>query len=1274
MATGDGSQPAYPLPGLTYTSPYLQQTLLSQAGDGLPQAHGQGLAHYSNSAPQPQTYGAGLSQYPALHAYGNGSSRYPDVAPPPHTYGGDLPQYPHHPYPTQAYGNGASQPYFTSGQAPMAPEQYAAIDDTDMEDDEPDDYMALATEFGLQNVLNPPDPRTYQNYDSDSEMDDRDTPERPQYGQRLLDNLDGLPLLDDNPARSGDSFDERFQSSLTDDQADGASTRGKSTRGRPRGRGRGRGRGWKWALKGTEHDKSRGRGGQRGRPKGSRASGIARGEGRKRGVGKGMFAAEPGPEFKKLQALATQNFLAERYDEAAKYAREAVQSNPEIFAAHSLLSEVLLAQGNEEDAMTVLMAGAHTKRDGALWHHLAERTLERAGPRRTTNALDTACYCYSWAIKLDSKDFDARLEKTNLLLELHSNHDSYSALGRARAECKMMVKLRPNNLPVIRQYAELCAVSGHQGEVAKAKSAFDSAIEFYSKGETLGTEATDQWSYVNVYLDLVEKVDGPFHGIEKLKKLSRWLLGRADETYWDDFQWDDREYDMQHSPRRVEVQQFCAVPHNSDEDKYGQGLPMEIRIKLGVFRLDLGPQHLAEARHHFEHLLEVEEDIADYVDLYRDVAETLRTRGAFADAVRYYEPLQVVPDELDTGYYMDLAECYRALVRFGDAEDCYKVITEHNPDEWEARVALAKLYEEQGRGPEAVPLIDEVIKMGRNDALKRAGVRFGPLSRPKTTVTVNAESENEIMVPGTSVLDLGPLASGSGLRPIAPMPQGGLIISMPSQGPTPSPDREQSDTPIGPGLVPVTPLRVARRRVPSIKKPKVPRIPDPEKVERANRISEKLDSVRNVGRRIESNWELIKRCRQDVDEGDEDSIDLWMSTAASLFLDFRNTRAFYPGRDKHLKFSGFGKKMKVLTEMERMKHRLLDAGDDDKEQQQAGGDDNVPADFHGVIFSEWLDLFCEYAIRLARDNQRETCYDLLQTTHYANIWYHSLESSQQIHATWLACALLMNDEERLTSVSRWYMSQWPNNPGGYQIFAAVSRLFSGQGNWFNAGPTQKYMLRAIKALDFHLLTDKARERYAFTGQEISSYTQNGKKKPNHVGLEELDPGLFAVYGHILVAAQSWPSALNYYFRAWTLDRDSPMLNLCIASCYLQNSMKRQADNRHMQILQAFSFLGRYYELRTKDDVAIHVQEAEFNMARAWHFLGLNHSAVAGYERCLALRDRVKKEAQREVQERGDDEMDPEEFTQEAAFALASVFAVNENEASARAITEKYLVI
>lgn len=62
---------------------------------------------------------------------------------------------------------------------------------------------------------------------------------------------------------------------------------------------------------------------------------------------------------------------------------------------------------------------------------------------------------------------------------------------------------------------------------------------------------------------------------------------------WEGIFDDDREWDADHFPRRIKTTGFD--PDRYPLDSYGQGLPMELRIKLGVFRLKLGDRYFDEA-------------------------------------------------------------------------------------------------------------------------------------------------------------------------------------------------------------------------------------------------------------------------------------------------------------------------------------------------------------------------------------------------------------------------------------------------------------------------------------------------------------------------------------------------------------------------------------------------------------------------------------------------------------------------------------------------------
>lgn len=66
--------------------------------------------------------------------------------------------------------------------------------------------------------------------------------------------------------------------------------------------------------------------------------------------------------------------------------------------------------------------------------------------------------------------------------------------------------------------------------------------------------------------------------------------------------------------------------------------------------------------------------------------------------------------------------------------------------------------------------------------------------------------------------------------------------------------------------------------------------------------------------------------------------------------------------------------------------------------------------------------------------------------------------------------------------------------------------------------------------------------------------------------------------------------------------------------YPHQVMNRRLPERHYMVCQAFTFLYQYHHLREGDSP----QEAAFNLARAFHQLGLAHLAVPYYEKALSM--------------------------------------------------------
>ena len=433
-------------------------------------------------------------------------------------------------------------------------------------------------------------------YDDDDDLDDSS------------DDTDGLEALDFDPLRPLPSVEQpaddglfepdaaevssdEVSQNLTDtsvEDDEGASGQGdrfrrNSGRGRPRGRPRGRGRGRAGFGRGSRNTNEPfdalkvDRRNTRGR------TGIPRGEGRGARKGKRgpLTVIDPGKKFNQLLNRGSHAFISNQFEECAECCIEAVKLNPEIFAAHSLLSEAYHELGRTQDSLDVLFNGALTFRDSSVWWEVVDKVkaVLAHNPHEQAQHLLKA---YSNITRLDKHNFEARLAKVEVNRKLGNKIVVVK-------ECERILESDPSNLRVLRMYGE---ESLNLGLARQAKPLFGRAIEHYMEVQDEEKEDGFTFRELLLYSDLLKEMRMFNHGLEESKRLARWLLGRRHELIWNN-RLDDCEWDDEDAPRREEVPGF--EPGAYDISTYGQGLPADLRLRLGLFRLELGPDHLDEA-------------------------------------------------------------------------------------------------------------------------------------------------------------------------------------------------------------------------------------------------------------------------------------------------------------------------------------------------------------------------------------------------------------------------------------------------------------------------------------------------------------------------------------------------------------------------------------------------------------------------------------------------------------------------------------------------------
>ncbi|KAB8262030.1 hypothetical protein BDV32DRAFT_157729 [Aspergillus pseudonomiae] len=955
--------------------------------------------------------------------------------------------------------------------------------------------------------------------------------------------------------------------------------------------------------------------------------GARGGKGIKRGPRKPL---EPSPEFKILHSEATSAFIDGEYDRAIELVKQAIQINPEMFAAHSLLSEIWLAQGHKDKALTALFSGAHTRpKDPTVWAKVARMILERAGEDRQST-LNDVVYCYSRVIDINPKNYNVRFQRAAIYRELGYN-------GRAATEYERILKDLPHNARALRHIAEIYI---DLNDVQRAVDHWADSVEYFL---SLDPEEAPEfsWSDVNIYAELYGYLNQPEKGLWALKTLSRWLLGRKNDTMWEKFDEDDREWDASDSPRRIKADGY--EPGRWPRDSYGLGLPLELRIKLGLFRLRMGYQHKDEALHHFGWLNPDDTSegarLFDYGDLFREVADALKDVGLFEDALRFYMPLQQTEEYADVSFFMAVGDCFRNLDKLEDAENCYLTVAEHDARNIESRVQLAKLYEAIGMSEQALKYVNEAVLLGRQET---RGNRRRKDTRLEQLVMEFKLAEGEIGAPGLSSV---------------------------------APDSVGNDV-TAPSLTTKSAAVLGRK----------------DSVEAENERTESIQFL----------YTKLQQLQSRVKAGELEATEDWLDIADALLREFRSNRFFYP-LQRNVMFLGYSreaqkkagktKSQTIMEEMQEMAGRLHESLGTITEEPLQGA---IPTDYHGISFDEWLDLFLQYALVVAGQGEPEEAYDSLAAAADASIWYHSKPSTRLIHVCWFTCALRAQDEETLANEARWFIKEYQFVTDTYRLFSMLSRLCGDpHRSLFHSSANMKFMLRQIKAMDY-TIPDEApglrsskpvRESIYQERARLSTRDENGEVIP----AEAMDVALLVLYGHILYSGNSFLPALNYFFRAYALDDQNATVLLSIALCYIHHALKRQSENRHFMIMQGLSFMEEYRRVRERPGSLLQErQEMEFNYARVWHMLGLSNLAVEGYQRVLKLGRQIQAEGRGpqpavrvtrhvdndvDMRDAGSDQ-EPfvEDFSPEAALALQTLYALSGDLRLAKDVTANWLVI
>ena len=1005
---------------------------------------------------------------------------------------------------------------------------------------------------------------------------------------------------------------------------------------------------------------------KRGRPKGS---------GKRGGWSKGMKLGprptlEASPEFNLLHQQAMDAFIDHQdAEKAQELILQAIKINPEIFSAHALLAETYLSQGEEPKAVTALWTGAHSfPRDMSVWQQCLDTVQHRTTYDRKI-AWQQAEYFLRRIVAIEPNDHDKRFHWATALKES-------GEFGKALTQIRRIFKAMPHNSSCLKLYSQ-CAQGLGQREWAIDN--YKASMAHYME---VGMTEHDkfEWGDVSEYAHLLatrkgDTVENIVTAIKVSKRLSRWLLGRDQEFYWDSIEDDDREWDAEDEPRRVMVDEYEA--DRFDQETYGVGLPLEIRAQLGMLRLRQGG-HRAEALGHFEWLEPEETDesanVHEYPDVFLDVAHALKDAREHQEALRFYEPLLQAEAFEDEKFYVGIGTSSFICGNHIQALECFDAALKKNEQSIEARTYISKIYARQGSKEQAFAFADTAVQIARGLNPRTDRRKYERKDQRHTREAAETALKEANKMPG-------PKAQRSRKRKQAD-----------EDGPEPE----------------VTPRK--RRKAPGV-----------AAVDEAEQVRQLYDT-------LVYNTDAMRN-------GDTAAKGVWMECAKELTSIFCEVTLFFPA-DPSIRFTGYHPThRRRIPDSSRLNSTLASSVASPSSFNPDSPLPSIepydifnerltpPSDFHSIDFSDWLDIFLEYSLLLSNAtslpsaSRKESSYNLIKTLLRCSLYRHSQPFLLQIHTTWLSIALALHDERTLFyTILRFFIKEYTFCTDAYRLFGAMNFLFhtgrptSGPSMFQNA-TTQKFLFRHVMGIDHYLPSTytgpneggegvpefmrRARADHLPLPSTMIPNPLAGQNDKLTIQPQEMDVVLLTVYGQMTYSAGSYTSALQYFHRARAIDPHNALVLLSISLCYFHGVFKQRSEHRHQDVLQGWAFFSVYEEARIgwarKQDARrgeedagdgergkgegemtrVVKREVEFNRARCWMMLGMSDVAVRTLRKLVDEELEVEAVHHSGTGEGKDKEVD---WSKEAAYMMANMYASNGDAGTARIITEKYLVV
>lgn len=406
------------------------------------------------------------------------------------------------------------------------------------------------------------------------------------------------------------------------------------------------------------------------------------------------------PEKRLYMSAANEAFVRGDLETAWRNYLEVIKLDNRNFGAYKTLGEICQMQGKMNKCCNYwLMAALSSPQDGEFWGVVADLSAQ-------LGHIDQAIHCYRRAISCkDNPNLYAHLFERSMLYKQKKQY------GRALEGLQRLNRAFPEDISI---YKYLVEVYVDQRRINDAISQYDGILAYNmekEEKEELGqweeikkmpVKPPFKWTELNILIELYINQHAWALGVKVLKEVARWMHGRKLETWWDEHQDDDAEFDS----RRLAILREKA-PNNYETLKMKpHGLPIDIRFKLGQLRLEL--DHKDEALGHFRFLF-LEKDKEDVSDLMYAAGCHLEEHGLYEEAIDFFNGVVVTEEAPDLNFL--LGKCYLEVGDHESARDTLLAALAEDPENVDIKLVLIEALYHTNDLDAAKQLMDEISTM-----------------------------------------------------------------------------------------------------------------------------------------------------------------------------------------------------------------------------------------------------------------------------------------------------------------------------------------------------------------------------------------------------------------------------------------------------------------------------------------------------------------------------------------------------------------------------------